>query len=427
MKLEIKVPAMGESITEATVGTIIKATGSAVATDDELLELETDKVNQVLYAPNAGVLTLNVSPHDVVKIGQVIGFVDTEASKANAKTTEGTEKSEKPEKAVTPKGEPKEKGQEKVTEQKGGEDQPKPKKPEKAKEKEQEKPSAPKKAEAAPQKEIQGKPEPVRITKETFVSEIKAPDRETPPKAPSTPAATPKASGERETRKRMSNIRKVIAKRLVESQQNTAMLTTFNEVDMTEVIALREKYKEAFSKQHGTRLGFMSFFVKASVSALKEVPELNSYVDGDDIVHREYYDIGIAVGTDRGLVVPVVRDCDRLTFAEIESSIEAYGARARDGKLTVEDLTGGGFTITNGGVYGSLLSTPIINPPQSGILGMHKILKRPMAVNDKVVIKPMMYLALSYDHRIVDGKGAVTFLVHIKNCLEDPARLLIEV
>jgi 2-oxoglutarate dehydrogenase E2 component (dihydrolipoamide succinyltransferase) len=225
----------------------------------------------------------------------------------------------------------------------------------------------------------------------------------------------------------MSKIRRLIATRLVEVQQETAMLTTFNEVDMTAVMGLREKYKEAFTKEHGTKLGFMSFFIKASISALQAFPEVNAYIDGEDIVQREYFDIGIAVGTERGLIVPVLRNCDQLTFAGIEKQIENFAAQAKKGSLSVDDLQGGGFTITNGGVYGSLLSTPILNPPQCAILGMHKIMKRPVVVNDEIVIRQMMYLALSYDHRLIDGKEAVSFLVHIKNTLEDPARLLLEV
>lgn len=278
-----------------------------------------------------------------------------------------------------------------------------------------------------------------RLTKEHFLSELAFPEPVSgephifPPQTVSTSKAhfkepiQPKSNKleKRETRRRMTSIRKVIAARMVQAQQTTAMLTTFNEIDMSQVISLRERYKESFNKEHGVKLGFMSFFVKACVAALEEIPDLNSYIDGDEIVHREYYDIGIAVGTDRGIVVPVVRDCDKLSFAGIEKAIEGFAAKARDGTISADDLTGGGFTITNGGVYGSLLSTPILNPPQSGILGMHKISKRAVVVDDQIVIRPMMYVALSYDHRIVDGKEAVSFLVNLKNNLEDPARLLL--
>ncbi len=390
MKVEIKVPAMGESIVDATVGSILKPTGSAVQADEEILELETDKVNQVLYAPQAGIITLTVKPEENVKIGQVIGYV--EAGK------------EAPQKEAPPSM------------------------------------SIPVLAPAAakePKKKTEHEEAPAtgaaRYSKEAYVADLLAPpsvvqeipsSREPAPVAP----VAPVASGERrETRRKMSKVRKVIAARLVEAQQTTAMLTTFNEVDMSQVMALREKYKEAFNKKNGVRLGFMSFFVKAVVSALKTYPDFNSYIDGDEIVTREYFDIGIAIGSDRGLFVPVVRNCDQLTYAQIEAALEAYAKSAREGTIKADDLQGGGFTITNGGVYGSLLSTPILNPPQSGILGMHKIEKRPVVINDQVVIRPMMYLALSYDHRIVDGKEAVTFLVHIKEVLEDPARLLLQI
>ena len=243
--------------------------------------------------------------------------------------------------------------------------------------------------------------------------------------APSPPTA-PAPADARETRVRMTRLRRRIAERLKEAQQNAAMLTTFNEVDMSAAIALRERWREAFEKRHGVRLGFMSLFVKAAIVALKELPAVNAEIDGDDIVYKNHYDIGVAVGTEQGLVVPVVRDADNKSFAEIEKEIAALGRKARDGRLTIEDLSGGTFTISNGGGYGSLLSTPILNPPQSAILGMHKIQKRPGVVGDKIEARPMMYLALSYDHRIVDGKEAVTFLVRVKEALEDPARLVLD-
>jgi 2-oxoglutarate dehydrogenase E2 component (dihydrolipoamide succinyltransferase) len=241
------------------------------------------------------------------------------------------------------------------------------------------------------------------------------------PRAPS-----PQADAEREERVRMSRLRQTIARRLKDAQNTAAMLTTFNEVDMTNVMALRERLKEDFEKKHGARLGFMSFFVKASIAGLKELPAVNAEIDGDDIVYKNHYDIGVAVGTEQGLVIPVVRDADRLSFAEVEKTIAEYARKARDGKLTIEELSGGTFTISNGGIYGSLMSTPILNPPQSGILGMHKIDKRPVAIGDKVEIRPMMYVALSYDHRIVDGREAVTFLVRIKECVEDPSLILFD-
>lgn len=367
MKEEITVPSMGESITEATVGEILKPSGSTVKQDEEILELETDKVNQVLYAPESGILTLEVATDDVVKIGQVLGYVDTEGYE---------EKEEKPQER---------------------EEKPREKEP----------------VEIA-------KEEGVRFGATDFIQEIDV-------EKPTQPSIQPTKPEARESRKRMSKIRQVIAGRLVEAKQTTAMLTTFNEADMSAVMSLREQYKETFQKKYGVKLGFMSFFVKAVVSAIQALPELNSYIDGNEVVTRHYYDIGIAVGTERGLVVPVLRGCEHLSFAEIEQQIVSFASKARDGTLSVDDLKGGGFTITNGGIYGSLLSTPILNPPQSGILGMHKIEKRAVVVDDSIVVRPMMYLALSYDHRIVDGKEAVSFLVHVKDCLEDPTRLLLEV
>lgn len=368
-KVEIKVPEMGESITEATVGQIFQPSGAQVAVDDELLELETEKVNQVLYAPESGTVSYSVGVDDTVAVGQVIGALDT-AGKAT---------SIKGKKAVSKK-------------------------------------------EATKEKAVAGKGKGARLGKDAFVADVLAKEEKAAPKA----AAAPVKKGERkETRKRLTKIRRVIAERLVEAQQTTAMLTTFNEADLSQVIALRLNYRDAFSEKYGVRLGFMGFFVKAVVAALQAFPDINAYIDGNELVYREYYDVGIAVGTDRGLVVPVLRDCDAMTYAQIEQNIADYAKKAREGGLSVEDLQGGSFTITNGGVYGSLLSTPILNPPQSAILGMHKIQRRPVAVEEQVVIRPMMYLALSYDHRVVDGQTAVSFLVHVKDYLENPARPLL--
>jgi 2-oxoglutarate dehydrogenase E2 component (dihydrolipoamide succinyltransferase) len=413
MKVEIKIPSMGESITEATVGTILKPSGSKVAMDEEILELETDKVNQVLYAPQAGEITLNISADDVVKIGQVIGYVDSEGGGvAQKKEPEELEKKEKSEsqKAPEKKQAPQDSSshEARVSKESFVKEVTSPKK-EKEKTKEEEDTKGSEKTE---------KEEP-KVSKKEPASE-----KDT---VPSPKIEKPVSSGKRETRRRMTKIRRVIAQRLVEAQQTTAMLTTFNEVDLSAVMDLRAKYKDYFIKEYNVKLGFMSFFVKATVSALTAFPDVNSYVDGEDIVHRDYYDIGIAVGTERGLIVPVVRNCEKLSFAEIERLIEGFAKKAREGSISVDDLQGGGFTITNGGTYGSLLSTPILNPPQSGILGMHKIEKRPVVINDEIVIRPMMYLALSYDHRVIDGKEAVSFLVHVKNCLEDPSRLLLGV
>lgn len=394
MKTEIKIPAMGESISEATVGEIFKPSNSQVSVDDEILELETDKVNQVLYAPQNGVITLTVGAGDAVKIGQVIGYIDDAGVAKSAEKVPEAKKTSEP----TP--------------------QPQTVKPE-VKPAEEKAP----KSVAEPSVAKKG----ARLSKEGFIGSLKTePEMKSVPQTQST--LTPADTKERrETRRKMSKIRQVIASRLVEAQHNTAMLTTFNEVDMSQVMSLREKYKEIFLKEHGVRLGFMPFFIKASVAALMAFPDINSYIEGNEIVHREYFDISIAVSTDRGLFVPVVRNCDHLSFAGIESAIETYAKKAKDGTIAVDDLKGGGFTITNGGVYGSLLSTPILNPPQSGILGMHKIMKRAVVVNDQIVIRPMMYLALSYDHRIVDGKEAVSFLVTLKNYLEDPARMLLDI
>lgn len=394
MKEEIKVPTMGESITEAEIGSILKPSGSAVQEEDEIIELETEKVNQVLYAPFAGTVVWNVSEGDTVKIGDVLGVIDSEGAEA---ASEGKEEKT----AAKEKKEPEKPPSEKEKKEKA----PLPKEEERL-------PSLPK--EKAP---IEGKGK--RVMKEEFAASLKEKPKEAQPEA-----VKDREVG-RETRRRMSKIRKTIANRLVDSLHSAAMLTTFNEVDMSSVMSLRAKYKEMFAEKHGVKLGFMSFFVKAVVEALKTHPDFNSYVDGDEIVERHYYDIGIAVGTEKGLFVPVVRDCDSLGFADIERKIASYAKKAREGKLSLEDLQGGGFTITNGGVYGSLLSTPILNPPQAGILGMHKILNRPIAMDGEIVIRPMMYLALSYDHRIVDGKEAVTFLIRVKEILEDPSRLML--
>jgi 2-oxoglutarate dehydrogenase E2 component (dihydrolipoamide succinyltransferase) len=398
MKMEIKIPSMGESISEATVGAILKASGSNVIADEEILELETDKVNQVLFAPQNGVITLEVKAGDSVKIGQVIGFVES-AAEIKPAPKEKNESISEPVKAEEP-----------VDKEEPGKIKP-------IKKEELAKP--------LPQDEVPS----ARIFVEEALSEF-AQAKATPkemPKVFTKPAVQEKSKDRNESRRKMSKIRQVIASRLVQAQQTAAMLTTFNEVDMSEIMKLRERYKDAFTKEHGVKLGFMSFFIKAAVAALEEFPDVNSYIEGNEIVSRHYYDIGIAVGTEKGLVVPVIRNCDILSFSGLELTLEDYAKKARSGGLRVDDLTGGGFTITNGGVYGSLLSTPILNLPQSAILGMHKIMKRAVVVDDQIIIRPMMYLALSYDHRIIDGKEAVSFLITIKNMLEDPTRLLLDV
>lgn len=379
MKKEIKVPSMGESISEATIGQILAPEGTIVKADAEILELETDKVNQVLYAPVAGRVHFIVKTGDHVKIGQTVGEIEPAAEAAPQEAKK---------EPAAPEG-PKE-------------------------------PPVPAVQKAVPAVSSERS---LRYGKEAFLSELEGPAKAV---QKSIPTAQP-TSAPKETRRPMSKIRKVIAQRLVEAQQSMAMLTTFNEVEMTQVILLREKYKESFAKKYGCKLGFMSFFVKATVSALQTYPDFNSFIDGEDIVHRGTYDIGVAVGTDKGVIVPVIRNCDALSYAEIEQALEHFAKKAREGKIAATDLQGGGFTITNGGVYGSLLSTPILLPPQCGILGMHKIEKRPVVINDQISIRSMMYLALSYDHRLVDGKEAVSFLVHIKNMLEDPSRLLLEI
>lgn len=383
-----------------------------VRMDDEVIELATDKVNQVLYAPKEGIFTPTVKEEDTVTIGQTIGYIEAGSGDHKEKESAQPKQEEKPAaQAEAPKA---------VKE---------PERPQTATAKDEVKAPTPAKPTEVPESKADSG-HSSRKKVDEYLSEIKTDKKEASPvqrEAVSTTGAQKPAVEVPETRQKMSKIRKLIATRLVEVQSTAAMLTTFNEVDLTEVMALREKYKELFAKTHDARLGFMSFFVKAAVSALKAFPGVNSYIDGDDLVQRNTYSIGIAVGSDKGLVVPVLRNCDTLSFGEIESEITTFAKKVKEGKLTANDLQGGGFTITNGGVYGSLLSTPILNPKQCAILGMHKISKRPVVVDDEIVIRPMMYLALSYDHRIIDGKEAVSFLVHIKNCLEDPSRLLLEV
>jgi len=397
MKIDIQVPAMGESITDATIGTILKPTGTIVEADEEILELETDKVNQVLFAPKKGQITISVKSGDVVKIGQLIGYVDAEiSSKEEVKKEPEVKAENRASETVKPESKPEIKPQVKT-------------------------------------ESVEKLKPQVRISINEGITDLIekqqeiAPSHEMP-KMLSKGAVKSEFKLERtESRKKLSRMRQVIAARLVQAQKQAAMLTTFNEVDMTQIMLLREKYKDTFTKEHGVKLGFMSFFVKAVVTALEAFPNVNSRIEADDIVTPNFYDIGIAVGTDKGLFVPVIRNCDHLTFSSVESALEEYAKKARSSTLTVDDLTGGSFTITNGGVYGSLLSTPILNLPQSAILGMHKIEKRAVVVDDQIVIRQMMYLALSYDHRIIDGKEAVSFLVMIKNMLEDPTRLLLEV
>ena len=395
MTTEIRVPGLGESVTEATVAKWLKSQGDSVRIDEPLVELETDKVTVEVPAPSAGVLSeILVTPGSTIAVGAILGMIG-----------EGTGLPAAP----PPK--------------------PQPLPPAPAV-----KPAAPVLSPSArkiaeenklPPQTISGTGRDGRIMKGDVLSAIEA--RASAPKPVYAPPSGPRPQAVREERVPMSRLRKTIALRLKEAQNTAAMLTTFNEVDMSSVMHLRTAHKDSFEKRHGVRLGFMSFFVKACILGLKEIPSVNAEIEGDDLVYKNYYDIGVAVGTERGLVVPVVRGADELSLAEIEKRINDFGLRARDNKLKLEELQGGTFTISNGGVYGSLMSTPILNVPQSGILGMHKIEQRPVAIDGKVEIRPMMYLALSYDHRIVDGKEAVTFLVRVKECLEAPERMILEV
>ncbi len=395
--VDVMVPTLGESVSEATVSTWFKQVGDTVQQDEMLCELETDKVSVEVPAPASGTLTeILAAEGATVAAGGKLAVMGGATASAAA-----------PAAAATP-------APAAASTSKDVEDSPAAKKA---------------MAEAGISRDaVQGTGRDGRAMKDDVARAVAA-AASTPAPAPA--AAAPRApvsadDASREERVKMTRLRQTIAKRLKDSQNTAAMLTTYNEVDMTEVMAVRKEYKDAFEKKHGARMGFMSFFTKACCHALKEVPEVNAEIDGTDIVYKNYVHMGIAAGTPTGLVVPVIRDADAMSFADIEKAIAEKGARARDGKLTMAEMQGGTFTISNGGVYGSLMSSPILNPPQSGILGMHKIQERPMAINGQVVIRPMMYLALSYDHRIVDGKGAVTFLVRVKEALEDPRRLLLD-
>ena len=423
MSVEIVVPTLGESVTEATVAQWFKAVGDAVEVDEAILELETDKVTLEVNAASAGTISeIRVEAGTDVDVGAVLGTI-TEGA-APAKKADGAAKApaasaaQAAQATAAPSADlvsdkPLAPAVRKLVEEHGlipaiipatG------------------KAGRLTKGDVLAFLESAGAAETEGATARPAPTEAKpAPS---PAPAPTTPAAQP--AGAREERVRMTRLRQRIAERLKEAQNTAAMLTTFNEVDMTNVLDVRSRFKDAFEKKHGVRLGFMSFFVKACIVALKEIPAVNGQIDGDEMVYKNHYDIGVAVGTPQGLVVPVVRDADRMSFAEVERAIAELGAKARDGKLSMDELTGGTFTISNGGVYGSLLSTPILNPPQSGILGMHKTQPRPVAVGDTVEVRPMMYLALSYDHRIIDGREAVTFLVRVKECLEDPQRILLD-
>ena len=441
MAIEITVPELGESVLEATVSRWLKKEGDFVNVGEVLVELETDKVNLEVGAKGAGVLQkIEASEGADVKVGDLLGRIDEKANAGQA--TEQKTAGETPAAAKTTQAEPEappqpvsatvEAKQEQKEETASGNNG-----------QQMERQSAPQVSPVAARlardknvdiSKIAGTGNEGRITKadvEMYLQQQTAPApekpasvaQEPPPQPQPATSATPSARGEERTR--MSRRRRTIAQRLLEASQSTAMLTTFNEIDMSAVMDIRKKHNEEFQKRFGIKLGFMSFFVKASISALKTFPQVNAEIDGDDLVFKHYYDIGMAVGSSEGLVVPVIRDADHLSFAEIEQRIKDFVAKTEEGKLSIEDLRGGTFTITNGGVFGSLLSTPILNPPQVGILGLHKIEERPIALNGQVVIRPMMYVALSYDHRIVDGREAVQFLVHIKQVLEDPAWMLV--
>jgi 2-oxoglutarate dehydrogenase E2 component (dihydrolipoamide succinyltransferase) len=410
---DIRVPTLGESVTEATIGKWFKQAGDAVAVDEPLVELETDKVTIEVPAPAAGVLAeIAAKNGETVAVGALLGQIKEGAGAAAPAKPAATKA---PAAAAVP---------------------PAPA------------PAAPPPATAAPSgmpvppsvrklatesgldaSTVPGSGKDGRITKSDMMAAIeRAASSPTPVAAApvQTRAPSPADDAAREERVRMTRLRQTIARRLKDAQNTAAMLTTFNEVDMSAVMHTRNQYKELFEKRNGVKLGFMSFFVRACVQALKEIPSVNAEIDGTDIVYKNYYHVAVAVGIDKGLVVPVLRDCDAKSFAQIEKEIADFGRRARDGALKLEEMQGGTFTISNGGVYGSLMSTPILNAPQSGILGMHKIQDRPVALAGKIEIRPMMYLALSYDHRIVDGREAVSFLVRVKECLEDPARLVLE-
>lgn len=386
MLVNIVVPPLGESVSEATIAKVHKKAGDAIKTDELVFELETDKVTLEVNSPANGVLKdLKVSEGASVSVGTLLGTIEEgakAAAPANANASAPVSAAPAAMSASAPIASP---AATKIAADRG-----------------------------MNLASIPGTGKDGRITKEDVLSP-----------APAAPQVSV-PQGERVQRVKMTKLRKTIAERLKLSQNTAAMLSTFNEVDMSEVFRIRKQYQEQFTQKHGVKLGFMSFFVRAVVQALKEIPSVNAEIDGDDIIYKNFYDIGIAVGTEQGLVVPVLRDADKLGFADVEKNIAALGKKARDGKLTMQDMTGASFTITNGGIYGSLLSTPIINPPQSGILGMHNVVERPIAVNGNVVIRPMMYIALSYDHRIIDGKEAVTFLVKIKQLIEQPEKLLFD-
>ena len=413
MAIEIRVPTLGESVTEATIAQWFKKPGEAVSADEPLVELETDKVTVEVPAPAAGVLSeVSVGDGETVEVGALLGSI---AEGAGAPAAEAPKPAEPAPAAPEP-----------------APAAPEPAAPAAAAEEQTLSPAVRKLVDEndLDPSSIAGTGKDGRILKGDVLAVLEkgAPASAPAPAPAPVQARAPSAPDDaaREERVRMTRLRQTIARRLKDAQNTAAMLTTFNEVDMTNIMELRADYKELFEKKHGVKLGFMGFFVKACVAALADIPAVNAEIDGDELVYKNYYHIGVAVGTDKGLVVPVVRDAQTMSLADVEKSINDFGRRARDGQLKIDEMQGGTFTISNGGVYGSLMSTPILNAPQSGILGMHKIQQRPMVVDGEIQIRPMMYLALSYDHRIVDGKEAVTFLVRVKESLEDPQRLVLD-
>lgn len=411
MKAQIKVPAVGESITEGTIANWTKKNGDYVKQGEVVMVLETDKASVEVIAENAGTLSIKAKAGDVVKIGSVVGEVDTDgkpAAGAAAAAPPPAPAKEAPAPVATSPAAPASSGLSRSSTQ------------------------SPAVRRVVSENNLD--PESIpgtgrggRLTKADVVAAASAPaGASVSPETFKAPVSKPQL-GEEIVREPMTTIRKRIAQRLVEAQSTAAILTTFNEIDMSELMALRTKYKEKFEKKYGVGLGFMGFFVKAVIEALRAYPKVNAFIDGNDIVYHNYHNIGVAVGTEKGLMVPVLKHAEHMSLAEIELAIKGYAQKAREGKISVDDLNGGTFTISNGGVYGSLMSTPILNPPQSGILGMHKIEERPIAIKGQVVVRPMMYVALSYDHRIIDGSESVSFLVRVKECLEDPSRLLLEI
>ena len=396
--INIDVPNVGESVSEVTVANWMKKPGDAVAKDEAIVELETDKAAQELVAPEAGVLEkILIGVGETAKVGETLAILMAGASGGSVSAAPAPAAAAPAASNAAPVAMP---SAQRIIDENN-----------------------------LDASKITGTGKGGRILQadaKAAIGAASAAPTPAPVAAPAAAPSAPRADHPREDRVRMTRIRQTIARRLKDAQNTAAMLTTYNEADMTAIMELRKQYKEVFIKKHGIKLGFMSFFIKACVQALKDVPAVNAEIDGTDIIYKNYYDISVAVGTPKGLVVPVLRDCDSLSLGGIEKGLSALAAKAREGQLSMADMSGGTFTVSNGGVYGSLMSSPILNPPQSGILGMHKIEKRPVVIDDQIVIRPMMYLALSYDHRVVDGKGAVTFLVRVKECLEDPERLLLD-